>query len=138
MTVDVEMADASGPSHEKKERDEGPKQPDLLDVLRDNLKLISKAVANREARLIFGRVLRRTASVRSQFAEELLHAFFDETLHATSPMRQIVVYEVSGNKLVRICTLRPFMIFQDIPSLDSTVHVVNGVMSSHPYLLLAV
>ena len=88
MTTDVDMTDAKDKDKDKEEAaDQKPSGPVLGDVLKSNLKLIDKAVATREARLLFGRLLRQTATVRSQFSGEALGAFVKDTLAEDSRIR---------------------------------------------------
>jgi hypothetical protein len=85
----------------EKSKEEPPKHPQVGDVLQANLSIITKAVANKEARLLFGRVLRTTASVRSQFTAQTLHGFFSQTLQESSPVRSLVLQYVLAGDAVR-------------------------------------
>ena len=96
MTADVDMADAEAA---KQNKDDATKddaevkssEPVLADVLEGSLKLIHKAVATREARLLFGRLLRQTATVRGQFSADRLSQFIETSLDSNSPARSFLL-----------------------------------------------
>lgn len=62
------------------------------EVLRSNLASISGAVASRESRLAFGRVLRTTASVRGLFTDSLLRHFLTHNLTQTATKTTLLYY----------------------------------------------
>ena len=64
-----------------------PPPPPPLAVLRANQLLIEKAVAQKEARTLFGRVLRQTAGVRKRMAAADVAAFVEGALPADAPAR---------------------------------------------------
>lgn len=65
--------------------------PKPLAVLRANAALIEKAVAQKETRTLFGRVLRHTAAVRRRLTATDLVAFLEGALPAGSPALQQLV-----------------------------------------------
>ena len=97
------MAVASAaPSAEKSTEDKpASKQPQVGDVLHANLGIIERAVASKETRLLFGRVLRTTASVRGQFTATSLKSFMSKTLPETSTIRDFVLKHLEGGDTVR-------------------------------------
>ena len=82
--------------------------PTLESVLESNLLLIRKAVATRETRLLVGRLLRQTATVRSQFNAENLQVFFSKSLADSSPVRNMILGAVAQLSTVRNTTLLCF------------------------------
>jgi hypothetical protein len=104
MTADVDMADPSSKEQVKDgktEEEAKPTGPVLEEVLDANLKLIDKAVATREARLLFGRILRQTATVRGQFSSERLSKFIDNTLDGDSSIKPFLLQTAAGEGQVR-------------------------------------
>ena len=112
MSKDSDMKDAGSSAKDKLEgengKDEKAQQPDqstpvtLEDVLRSNLKLIEKAVATKEARLLFGRLLRQSASVRSKFTSENISKFVEDTLPAESTVKASVLQAIRNDDEVCI------------------------------------
>ncbi|KAL4858438.1 putative 26S proteasome non-ATPase regulatory subunit 3 [Chlorella vulgaris] len=91
MGKEVDMKDA--PADEKAK--EAEKQPVAvpepakpLAVLRSNLRLINNAVAQKETRTLFGRVLRQTAAVRKRLSARDVQAFLTSSLPASSSVAQ--------------------------------------------------
>ena len=118
------MRDAEAPGKEKEGKgQEGsagnkgeepaapPPPPKPLAVLRANAALIEKAVAQKETRTLFGRVLRHTAAVRRRLTATDLVAFVEGALPAGSPALQQLVPAIKqvrwaasvGIKLQRGC-----------------------------------
>ncbi|KAI7845011.1 hypothetical protein COHA_001377 [Chlorella ohadii] len=103
MGKEVEMRDAEAPGKEKEGKgQEGagkkgeepaapPPPPKPLAVLRVNAALIEKAVAQKETRTLFGRVLRQTAAVRRRLTAADLVSFLEGALPADSPALQQLV-----------------------------------------------
>ena len=71
-----------------------PPPPKPLAVLRANAALIEKAVAQKETRTLFGRVLRQTAGVRRRLTAADLSAFLEGALPPGSPALQQLVAAV--------------------------------------------
>ena len=81
------MKDAAAEAPVKKEEAAAPQetvQP-ALQVLRSAVALIEKAVAQKETRTLFGRLLRQTAAVRRRLTAGDLLAFLAEALPPASP-----------------------------------------------------
>lgn len=72
-----------------------PPPPKPLAVLRANQLLIEKAVAQKEARMLFGRVLRQTAGVRKRMAAADVSAFVEGALPADAPARAALLDALS-------------------------------------------
>jgi 26S proteasome regulatory subunit N3 len=104
MATDVEMADApeAGKAPAKEDSKVESDAPVLLDVLRSSRALITKAVEAREAKLLIGRVLRLTATVRSQLADEGLKTFLTEVLAEGSAARAFLLSVLSEEVLASI------------------------------------
>lgn len=98
MAVPSAAPDADKSTDEKQP---SPKQPQVADVLHANLGIIQKAVASKEARLLFGRVLRTTASVRGQFTTSALKSFISQTLPEDSKVRDFILQHLQGGDAVR-------------------------------------
>lgn len=82
---------------EEAKADKQPKAappPEPLVVLRANVALIEKAVAQKEARTLFGRVLRQTAAVRKRLAGADLAAFLEGALPQGAPAQQLLLAAV--------------------------------------------
>lgn len=107
------MRDAEAPGKEKEGKgQEGagkkgeepaapPPPPKPLAVLRANAALIEKAVAQKETRTLFGRVLRQTAAVRRRLTAADLVSFLEGALPADSPALQQLVPAVKQVRWVR-------------------------------------
>jgi hypothetical protein len=104
MATDVEMADVpeAGKAPAKEDSKVESDAPVLLDVLRSSRALITKAVEAREAKLLIGRVLRLTATVRSQLADEGLKTFLTEVLAEGSAARAFLLSVLSEEVLASI------------------------------------
>lgn len=98
MTTDVEMKDTEASEAPKEQPESGAEAPSLQSVLDANIQLIRKAVAARETRLLFGRILRQTATVRSQITAEALNTFFETVLAEGSSARSYLLRAVSGDE----------------------------------------
>jgi hypothetical protein len=85
MTKDTEMAEEEGVTSIAKAT------TTFADVAASNIKIIHKAVLTKEARLLVGRVLRSTATVRSQMTEEALSEFIASTLEEASPVQTLLL-----------------------------------------------
>lgn len=128
------MAVASAAPSAEKSTEEKPasKLPQVGDVLHANLGIIERAVASKEARLLFGRVLRTTASVRGQFTATSLKSFISKTLPKTSTIRDFVLQHLEGGDTVSfdhaevseatLGTSHPYCCFflQDMEDADAT------------------
>lgn len=99
---DVEMADTDAAAETADAPSSKPTTPQLDDVLASNLKLIHKAVATKEARLLVGRVLRQTATVRTQFSSEKLSKFVEDTLEDASPLKPVILRMIRDEVRARV------------------------------------
>lgn len=78
--------------HGEEKKEEGQQQTAAteaikpLPVLRSNIALIEKAVAHKETRTLFGRLLRQTAAARKRLTSHELQAFLRQAL--PSPAQQ--------------------------------------------------
>ncbi|EFN58026.1 hypothetical protein CHLNCDRAFT_20545 [Chlorella variabilis] len=79
------MKDAAPAEEQQKPAVEPIKPPA---VLRSNVRLITNAVAEKETRTLFGRVLRQTAAVRRQLTAQELQAFLASALPPASAAAQ--------------------------------------------------
>jgi hypothetical protein len=96
------MAVAStAPDADKSTDEKASKLPQVADVLQANLGIIERAVASKETRLLFGRVLRTTASVRGQFSASTLKVFVSQTLPKTSSVRDFLLQHLQDGDAVR-------------------------------------
>lgn len=102
-----------------KAAEERSKQPQLADVLQVNLGIIDRAVSSKEARLLFGRVLRTTASVRGQFTASTLQRFISQTLPKTSSTRDFVLEHLQGGDAVRFAHAMCSTVDQSTRSSDA-------------------
>jgi hypothetical protein len=131
--ADVEMEDAGVAEEPKADTEPKPNTPVLEHVLASNLKLISKAVATREARLLFGRLLRQTATVRSQLSGDRLAKFVEDTLDPSSPVKSFILQLSSEGDEVRFKCCPPSQLV--------TVQCAHGAhlpASPIEYVILAV
>ena len=85
MGKEVEMRDAEDKGKEAEAPAAAVEAVKPLQVLRSNVHLIEKAVAQKETRTLFGRLLRQTAAVRKQLTAHDLQAFLAEALPPASP-----------------------------------------------------
>ena len=78
------------PPAKKEDKEAPPPPPAPLAVLRANVALIEKAVAQKEPRTLFGRVLRQTAAVRKRLTGADLATFLESALPAGPVQQQLV------------------------------------------------
>ncbi len=90
MGKEVEMKDAAPAEGEQQKQDaeQQPQPVKPLTVLRGNVRIIKNAVAEKETRTLFGRVLRQTAAVRRQLTAHDLQAFLASALPPASAAAQ--------------------------------------------------
>lgn len=82
-----------------------PEPAKPLAVLRSNLRLINNAVAQKETRTLFGRVLRQTAAVRNRLSARDVQAFLTSSLPASSSVAQQLLgalKQVGGLSIMRV------------------------------------
>ena len=128
---DVEMADTEAAPEAADIPASKPTTPQLDEVLASNLKLIHKAVATKEARLLIGRVLRQTATVRTQFSSETLGKFVEDTLQETSPLRPLLLSAVRDEVRAWVHT-RELLITEPWACLPSTCPLLGQSSSKGP------
>ncbi|CAD7701021.1 unnamed protein product [Ostreobium quekettii] len=71
--------------------DAGKEAPTTLDRLRGVVAMIADGVKQKDTRLVMGRVLRETASRRSELTVEILTSFVEETLPAGTDARAVML-----------------------------------------------
>ena len=82
------MQDAPAENGDAKEEAPGPVPPSVEAQLDSSLKLLDRAVRNKDTRLITGRLLRQTASVRSKLTAENLFRFVQQALPESFSARE--------------------------------------------------
>jgi len=131
MSKDVEMkedaADAASAAAKPEKAEPAPLT--LEQVLDSNVALLRKAVATRETRLLVGRLLRQTATVRGQFSAEAFEAFFQRALPEGSAVRPLILAAVSQASSVRLSAL----VWRAAPDRAAGRSPADPAASQHPW-----
>ena len=103
MGKEIEMKDADAPSSKSKEQSkddkkaahEQPSPPSVKAMLSANVLLLEAAVRAKETRVLAGRLMRQTTSVRRKLTADDLSAFVRETLPHGYPGTSLLLEHLS-------------------------------------------
>lgn len=106
MGKEVEMKDANGADAPKTEATGADGAADAhttpISALKSNVTLLEKAVALKDTRLLMGRLLRQTATVRKQFSAPLLQELLQDALPQGSATRTYLLDVLSKVIMVQV------------------------------------
>lgn len=80
---------------DKMQTDEAPPKPTAQDLLANNVALLEKAVRMKDTRLVMGRVLRQTGTVRKLLQPDVLSTFVRSTLPEGNPARPMLLAAIN-------------------------------------------
>lgn len=102
------MVDAAeAPQEEAKVEEPASTAPSVSEQLAANVKLIEKAVRQKDTRLMFSKVLRQTQALRRQLTPGIAQAFLRSVLPEGSPSLPLLLQQVKKVRETETRPLRP-------------------------------
>jgi len=101
--------------------DDAPRKPSTDVQLANILVLLERAVRSKDTKLLVGRLLRQTASIRTQLQPDVLTAFLEEAFPADHSTRTFLLAQL--NKVNYAPTIFSSQLFLD-PSIQHALVVI--------------